>query len=170
MMNCGRLWDDAAPDRQGGHRNRRENAKGRNRERRQRSDPRNQYHRDRVMRVSFSSISPSDMEDLEKNRIRYQFSLRGLLLVVVTLSVSFGLLRHAATSYQSSGGFRFAPLSIDVLMAAFYGAMLLGGAIGAPIGHVFDDERGGMALFGAWLGTMAAIAVLFVGMVAYCTR
>ena len=93
------------------------------------------------------------MEKPRKRRFTYQFSLRGLLMVSAALFVSCGLLRRALLSVHTTDGFLF----------ALGAAILLGAAIGAPVGHAFDDERGGAGLMGPWLGAVAAAVLMIFG-------
>lgn len=101
-----------------------------------------------------------------EKRPPYQFSLRGLIFFSVALCVSFGLLRDAVLSYQPTDGFPLAPPPFN-LGSSFGAVVLLGGAIGAAIGHFFRDERGGVALMGGWVGIVIAISALALGLVVY---
>jgi hypothetical protein len=46
--------------------------------------------------------------------------------------------------------------------AIFAGASLLGGVLGAAIGQVFRDERGGAASMGAYVGALAGPAIVVI--------
>jgi hypothetical protein len=96
---------------------------------------------------------------MSKRRTRrrlFQFSVRALVLETVAVSMSAGLLRYAALSLGRTdfGTYHF--------LAGVAGVMIAGAAIGAPIGHALEDERGGVALMGIYVGAIVAPLLLIL--------
>jgi hypothetical protein len=98
----------------------------------------------------------------KKPRLPYRVTLGGILGVLVAIGLALALFRHAVMSVCYADGF-----PIINLWAVFGGTALLGGAVGAPIGQIFRDERGGMALMGAFIGAVVAPLLLVLGFVAF---
>ena len=92
----------------------------------------------------------------KKKLLPFQFTLAGFIAVVMASGLALGLLGYAATDLYYCN----APVRGIALLYLLGGAAILGGAIGAAIGHVFRDERGGMALMGAFFGTLLGPVVL----------
>jgi hypothetical protein len=90
---------------------------------------------------------------MKRRLLPYQFSLAALFAVVTAVSISLALFR--CTVQSSHEGVLGWPLLTATLAASF-----MGGTIGAAIGHVFRDERGGQALLGAYFGALAGPPVL----------
>jgi hypothetical protein len=89
------------------------------------------------------------MQKANRSRRPYQFSLRELFAVTTVLAVSFGLIRWGLL-YVTGG-------SATLMLS---GVVLAGGVIGAIIGRAFEDERGGMASMGAFIGAIVIVPVL----------
>ena len=83
---------------------------------------------------------------MTERSIRYQFSLRSLLLAMTTLAISFGLLRMAFSSGKSP--------ALQIL-AGLVGLLLCGGVVGAAVGHAVKTAHGSMARRGAIVGAIA---------------
>ena len=86
-----------------------------------------------------------DPPTTERN-IRYQFSLRSLLLATLALALAFGLFRLTLSSDL--------PLVVKTL-AGLSGLLLCGGVSGAAVGHAFQMRDGSMAKRGAIVGAIA---------------
>jgi hypothetical protein len=94
-----------------------------------------------------------------KRRRPYQFSLRGLLLVMAAFATALGMFQYATRISPPIA--EIGPLAIPgPNWATMLGAMLMGGLIGTIIGHACDEEAG--ALLGGIVGGTAALVGLLV--------
>ena len=54
------------------------------------------------------------------------------------------------------------PISSSAIWAVLAGASFMGGALGAAIGQIFRDEKGGAASMGAFVGAMIGPPILLI--------
>jgi hypothetical protein len=102
-----------------------------------------------------------------RRRLRYQVTRRGLLAVSTALTISICLFWYGGEDFV--GSIRWEP-GIEVPMqrspyswwAILVGASFMGGALGAAIGHAFQDERGGAASMGAFVGALAGPPIAMI--------
>lgn len=116
-----------------------------------------------------------------RKRLPYQVTRGGLLVVGTACILSLGLFWYGVEGFEAPAT---RAMGIDVPVsrtnsgswwAIFAGASLLGGALGAAIGQVFRDEKGGIASMAAFIGALAGppivvllfLAVLFVDCLLY---
>jgi hypothetical protein len=106
-------------------------------------------------------------------RLPYQITRGGLIAFSMAVLISLGLFWYGA---EAAGAFmQPPPMRAPEPMARpggwwaiFAGASFLGGALGAAIGQVFRDERGGAASMGAFVGVLAGppiVVILFIALV-----
>jgi hypothetical protein len=58
-------------------------------------------------------------------------------------------------------------LGCSPVLAVFAGGSLMGGAVGTVIGQLFRDEKGGAAVMGAFVGTLAGPLIVAILLLAY---
>ena len=92
-----------------------------------------------------------------KKRLPYQVTPDGLFAVITALSLSLGLFWYAWISLNREN-----IVTWSVFLNFIGGASLMGAAIGAAIGQLFRDDRGGMAFMGAFIGAIIAPPLLLV--------
>jgi hypothetical protein len=102
------------------------------------------------------------MAESRKQRLPYQISRGGFLAVTTAFTISLCLLGYGGEAFLAAiiGP---EPASPNGWWAFLAGASFMGGALGAVIGQVFRDERGGAASMGAFIGALGGPPiVLFV--------
>jgi hypothetical protein len=99
------------------------------------------------------------MTSMLKIRHRYQFSLRGMLLVMAAFATALGMFQYATRISPPVA--EIGPLAIPgPNWASALGALLFGGLVGTIIGHACDNETG--ALLGGIVGGGILLAALLV--------
>ena len=108
------------------------------------------------------------MAPRRSERLPYQFTLRGFVAVTTALTIALCLFWYGGEDFV--GPIRRLirieyPVAINPFgwWACVAGASFLGGALGAVIGQVFRDERGGAASMGAYLGALAGPLIVLIG-------
>jgi hypothetical protein len=106
-----------------------------------------------------------------KMRLPYQITPIGLLAVSTSFVISLCLFWYGRESVEAPV-MRLLAIEVPESMASsgswwdiLAGASFMGGALGAAIGQVFRDERGGAASMGAFVGALAGppiVLILFV--------
>jgi hypothetical protein len=92
-----------------------------------------------------------------KKRLPYQFTPAGFVAVATAFSFSLGLFWYAWADLISEN-----IVTSSVFLSFVVGASLMGASLGAAIGHIFRDDRGGTALMGAFIGAIVAPPLLLV--------
>jgi hypothetical protein len=108
------------------------------------------------------------MAGARKERLPYQITLRGFLAVTTAFTLSLCLFWYGAESLEASvlrAMAREVPNSMASSgnwWALLAGASFMGGALGAAIGQVFRDEKGGAASMGAFVGALAGPPIVLI--------
>jgi hypothetical protein len=108
-----------------------------------------------------------------RKRLPYEITRGGFIAFSAAVLISLGLFWYGAEVAEAF--VQPPPMRAQESMARpggwwaiFAGASLLAGALGAAIGQVFRDERGGAASMGAFVGALAGppiVVILFVALV-----
>ena len=101
-------------------------------------------------------------------RLPYQVTRRGLLAVTTAFIISLCLFGCGFGCFEAPAqralamGVPVSATSSGSWWAIFAGASFMGGALGAVIGQVFRDERGGAASMGAFVGALAGPPIMVI--------
>jgi hypothetical protein len=114
---------------------------------------------------------------LRNERLPYEITRSGLLAVGAAFLISLCLFWYGAGSIEATLMRMMAievPKSIARTNSPFWailaGASFMGGGLGAAIGHLFRDEKGGAAAMGAFVGALAGpplILILLFGLLLF---
>jgi hypothetical protein len=102
-----------------------------------------------------------------RERLPYRITRGGLLAVTTAFTLSLCLFWYGGRSFVDPlippipGEFPTPPIPYG-WWALFAGASLMGGALGAAIGQVFRDERGGAASMGVFIGVLAGPPIVVI--------
>jgi hypothetical protein len=106
---------------------------------------------------------------LRNERLPYEITRSGLLAVSAAFLISLCLFWYGAGSIEAPLMRAMAievPKSIARTNSPFWailaGASFMGGGVGAAIGHLFRDEKGGAAAMGAFVGALAGPPFILV--------
>jgi hypothetical protein len=102
----------------------------------------------------------------------YEITWGGLRAVGAAFLISLCLFGYGAGNVMAvlnpiPGSEPMADLGCLHVLAVLAGGPLMGGALGAAIGHVFRDEKGGAALMGAFIGALAGPPIVLFLLLAY---
>jgi hypothetical protein len=107
------------------------------------------------------------MAGLGKERLPYQITPGGLLAVITAFTVSLCLFCYGGECFVGPIKRTMAmevpePAGWGSWWAIVVAASFMGGALGAAIGQVFRDERGGTASMGAFVGALAGPPIVLI--------
>jgi MFS family permease len=103
-----------------------------------------------------------------KKRLPYEITQSGLLAVSTAFIISLCLFWYGAESVaaivKQVMGIEPCPIasSCPRFSAILAGASIMGGALGAVIGRLFQDDRGGAASMGAFVGALAGPLIALI--------
>ena len=96
-----------------------------------------------------------------KERLPYEITRSGWLAVGAAFIISLCLFWYAAENGNVMAMATGEP-GCSTLLAVFPGGSFMGGALGAVIGQVFRDEKGGAASMGAFVGALARPLIVLI--------
>jgi hypothetical protein len=112
------------------------------------------------------------MPGLDGRRLPFGFTRGGLLAVGAAFLVSLCLFGYGTGTMLAvlnpiPGSDPIGAKGCSYLLAVLAGGSFMGGALGAAIGHLFRDEKGGAALMGAFIGALAGPPIVLFLLLAY---
>ena len=110
---------------------------------------------------------PVAMPAPEKWPLRYEITRGGLRAVGAAFLISLCLFGYGAGNVMAvlnpiPGSEPIVDKGCLHLLAVLAGGSFMGGALGAAIGQVFRDEKGGAALMGAFVGALAGPLIVLI--------